>query len=104
MMISGAETANVVRSYLRNAAETAGSSSDPTAAAPPGEDAVSLSTKATVGKWVSALHALPEGGDPARVQQLKAQVEAGTYQPDAHQIARQILQRSLSDTLAAKTQ
>lgn len=47
---------------------------------------------------LQALRALPEV-DEARVQDLKQQIDSGTYQVDSTQVARKMLSRSLVDKL-----
>lgn len=39
----------------------------------------------------TAASQIPEGATPERVQELKSQVAAGTYHPDAQQIANSML-------------
>lgn len=47
---------------------------------------------------MKALKALPEVED-VRVEALRQQVEAGTYQPNSAQVARKMLTRNLVDRL-----
>lgn len=47
---------------------------------------------------LQALRALPEV-DEARVQELKQQIDSGTYQVDSTQVARKMLSRNLVDKL-----
>jgi hypothetical protein len=49
-------------------------------------------------RWQAMLKGMPEV-DPAKVQSLSQQVDAGTYRPTGEQVASQIVARVLSDQL-----
>ncbi len=96
MRISDKQVQQVVRAYadqVRRQDKTA------TKAAERSGHEISLSPESQDFRaTLQALRALPEV-DEARVQELKQQIDSGTYQVDTAQVARKMLSRNLVDKL-----
>jgi anti-sigma28 factor (negative regulator of flagellin synthesis) len=94
-MISGTELHGAVQAYLqslRSGTPQGGSGTQAT-------DQVSIAAgQGDIARWQSMLKGMPEV-DPAKVQSLSQQVDAGTYRPTGEQVASQIVARVLSDQL-----
>lgn len=100
-MISGRELGSLVATRVAAPGRAAGSA--PTASstsASNSADAVALSAQsANVGRWLSALHGLPDLRTE-RVQAVAQRVAAG-QSPQPTEVARQMMTRIVGDRLAA---
>jgi len=100
VMISGSEAAKVVRTTAQGLTQGTRAERGTTGDTVPGAgtDAITLSAKQSVARWVALARALPDVRTD-RVAHLEAQVSSGQYHPDAQSIAQQMLARMVSDRL-----
>jgi anti-sigma28 factor (negative regulator of flagellin synthesis) len=95
VMISRTELHGAVQAYLQSLRSGTPHGGGGTQAA----DQVSIAAgQGDIARWHSMLRSMPEL-DPAKVQALSQQVDAGTYQPSGEAVAGQIVARWLSDRL-----
>ena len=94
-MISGTELHGAVQAYLQSLRSGTPQSGSGTQ----GTDQSSIAAgQGDIARWHSMLKGMSEV-NPATVQSLSQQVDAGTYAPSGAQVAGQIIARWLSDQL-----
>ena len=95
VMISGTELHGAVQAYLQSLRSGKPQGGGSTRAA----DQISIGAgQGDIARWQSMLKSMPEV-NPATVQSLSQQVDAGTYRPSGAAIANQIVARWVSDGL-----
>ena len=101
MMISGRELGSLIATHATTPGRVTGSKPiQPTSASNTADGVTFSPESANVGRWLSALHGLPDIR-AERVQSVAARVAAGQA-PQATEVARQMLSRVVGDRLAAK--
>ena len=93
-------SAQIVQQYQKNDSYTATSDKPTVNAAVQPEEKVDLSTKAKdIQQAKNALNSLPDIREE-KVQEIKAQVEKGTYNVNAEKIADKMVKESIVDIFA----